>query len=273
MKISLLTCLLLSSVLATAQTVRPYAPELFPENLSGAVCGFSPDGSTIYFVREQPGTGLLWMYEAKRKDDKWVDEKILPFSGMHSDMGGRFTADGNTLYFTSNRPGGSDNPKDTWNIWQVNKTSTGWTEPIPLKYINNHGDECCPLPLPDGTLMFSGTRNKSEWQLLISTEQKEIHAGDVSLANAWQWPSFEKDGMLFFNSMKRPDTRGMDDIYVSVLKDGQWTAAKNLGAPVNTNVYEDGAILSPDGKLLIFCRHDTHATPSRVVCVEWNGVN
>lgn len=52
-------------VVSEAQTVRPYAPELFPENLSGAVCGFSRDGTKIYFVREQPVTGNIWIYEAQ----------------------------------------------------------------------------------------------------------------------------------------------------------------------------------------------------------------
>jgi Tol biopolymer transport system component len=263
------TLLLFASTI-TAQTVRLYAPELFSENLSGAVCGFSTDGNTIYFVREQSGTQKIWMYEAKKSLGKWGNEQVLPFSGIHSDLGGRFNADKTVFYFTSDRPDGSDKADDHWNIWKVNKTVSGWDEPVPLKSINSKGMECCPVPLSNGNLLFSGTRGKDQWQLLISDGKDEVMAGDATITTAWQWPSYESEGeFLLFNSMKRGDTKGMDDIYIATWENGKWGAAKNIGEPINTKVYEDGAILSPDGNLLIFCRHDTGETPSRVMCVEW----
>lgn len=269
--LTLLSLVFLSSSTANGQSIRPYAPELFPENLSGAVCGFSKDGRTIYFVREQPTTHKLWMYEATKSGEKWVNEKLLPFSGVYSDQGGRFNQDRTEFYFTSDRPGGSTDDKDVWNLWKVSKTAKGWGEPVALLNINSRGMECCPLPLSNGELMFSGSRGKEEWQLLLtgsSNEEKTVI--DITLGNAWQWPSYEvKDKYLLFNSMKRSDTKGMDDIYISYWKNGKWEQAKNLGEPINTSVYEDGAILSPDGKLLIFCRHDTGETPSKVMCVEW----
>ena len=72
--------------------------------------------------------------------------------------------------------------------------------------------------------------------------------------------------------MKRADSRGMDDIYVANLKNGEWQNIRNLGDVINTAVYEDGAILSPDRKLIIFCRHTTGQTPSRVLCVKLEDV-
>lgn len=186
-------------------------------------------------------------------------------------MGGRFNREGTVFYFTSNRPGGSDEAADTWNIWQVSKAKDNWSEPTPLKIINNKGMECCPLPLSGGQLLFSGTREQNQWQLLITNGQDERLAGNATVGNAWQWPSYEEPGkFLLFNSMKRPDTKGMDDIYIAKWESGTWGHAKNLGDPINSKAYEDGAIRSPDGKLLIFCRHDTAETPSRVMCVEWS---
>ncbi|HZY78703.1 MAG TPA: hypothetical protein VFE50_04220 [Cyclobacteriaceae bacterium] len=262
--------LLLILLQTLPSNVGPYAPELFPENLSGAAVGFSKDGKTIYFVREQPVSHKLWMYEAKRGNDRWVDERILPFSGFDNDMGGRLNAGGTALYFTSDRPGGSDDPKDTWNIWRVDLHGGEWGKPVPLKSVNNKGDECCPVPLLSGDVLFSGSRAKDQWQMLVANDADE-HVSELSISTAWQWPSYviEKK-FLFFNSMKRADTKGMDDIYVSKWEGSKWGTPKNLGAPVNTNVYEDGAMLSPDGKLLIFCRHETGETPSRVLCVEWD---
>lgn len=270
MKLSLASTVLFATILTShAQTIRPYAPELFPEDLSGAVCGFSADGNIIYFVREQRGTNQLWLYEAKKFGHYWANEQVLPFSGVYSDMGGRFNHDRTIFYFTSDRPGGSDNKDDVWNIWQVHKTTYGWAEPIPLKNINNKGMECCPVPLANGHLLFSGSRGKEEWQLLISDGKDETHVGDVSDAKAWQWPSYELTGQyLVFNSMKRSDSEGMDDIYVSRWVDGKWGAAINPGPPINTKAYEDGAIFTPDGKTMIFCRHETANSPSKVLCFE-----
>ncbi len=264
MKHAVLLLFTFSSSITHAQTVRPYAPELFPENISGAVCGFSKDGKTIYFVREDATSNKLWLYEAKRINDKWANEKLLPFSGTHSDLGGRFNHDKTEFYFTSDRPGGSDDVNDAWNIWKVRKTKKGWEEPVALKEINNKGMECCPVPLEKGRLMYSGSRNKLEWQIFIDEKPLE----NVNISIAWQWPSSVSNNYLLFNSMKRSDSKGMDDVYLSKFENGTWTPAKNVGEPINTAAYEDGAILSHDGKLLIFCRHDTAETPSRVLCVD-----
>ena len=193
----------------------------------------------------------------------------MPFSGKHNDYGGRLTPDGITFYFASDRPGASDNNNDAWNIWKVVKSPSGWNEPVPLRDVSNKGDECCPVPLIDDAILFSGTRGKSEWQIHLADTSSTLQE-KLNVASAWQWPSYydKESSTLFFNSMKRADSRGMDDIYVAKLKNEEWQAIRNLGEIVNTAAYEDGAILSPDRKLLIFCRHDTGITPSRVLCVK-----
>ena len=72
--------------------------------------------------------------------------------------------------------------------------------------------------------------------------------------------------------MGRKEGLGQDDVYISFRKNGAWSKPVNLGAPVNTAVYEDGAIVTPDKKYLLFLRHDTHETPSKVMAVEWQPI-
>ena len=253
--------------------IIPYAPEIFPEKISGAVCGFSKNGETIYFVREDTIKKNLFFYEADWNGSMWINARCLPFSGKHNDYGGRLTPDGTTFYFASDRPGASDNNNDVWNIWKVVKSPSGWNEPQPLRYISNKGDECCPVPFTNDDILFSGTRGKSEWQI-HRTDINSTLQETLNVVSAWQWPSYydTKSSTLFFNSMKRSDSKGMDDIYTANFKNGKWQGIRNLGGVVNTAAYEDGAILSPDRKLLIFCRHDTSATPSRVLCVKLEDV-
>lgn len=253
-------------------SVRFYSPELFSQETSGAVCGFSSDGTTIYFVREDTLKDKLFLYSAVRKKKRWVNANILPFSGQHNDMGGRLTADGKTIYFTSDRPGGSSNPKDQWNIWVAYLQAGVWSEAQPLTEINNKGDECCPVPFEENKLLFSGSRAQaSEWAILEWDGTNERAVEDINYSSGWQWPSiyYPKKKLLIFNSMKRQDSRGQDDIYVSFFDNRKWSTPINLGDPVNTEAYEDGALLSPDGRFLIFNRHATGSTPSHVMYTSW----
>ncbi len=264
------------SVQLRAQTieVKPYAPELFDENVSAAVCGFSIDGKTIYYVQEDTVRDKLFLFEATLSNGKWSQPNLLSFSGQHNDYGGRLSRDGRTFYFTSDRPNGSTRNDDVWNIWKVQRTATGWTDPVPLTELNNKGNECCPLPLDEGQLMFSGDRgNEEQWHIKVLTNEREITQSNLNGTTSMQWPSsFADEKTLLLNSMRKDDNLGMDDIYISYLENEAWSSPKNIGAPVNSSEYEDGAILSPDKKWLIFCRHTTHATPSRVLCVSWPAI-
>jgi len=252
--------------------IKPYAPELFPSHLSGAVIGFSNDGNIIYFVREDTTIQKLSIFQAERKGKKWENDQKLSFSGEYNDMGGRFSSDGNTIFFTSDRPGGSNNENDTWNIWKSRRIGNQWSTPEPLLDINSKGNECCPVPIDDDTFLYSGDRGKPmEWWIFQWSNEKETPIAQLTDEHAWQWPSYydEKENVLFFNSMKRKDTRGMDDIYVSFFNNKAWSAPINIGYPVNTAIYEDGAILSYDKKYLIFNQHTTGSTPSRVMYTPW----
>jgi len=274
MKKILTILILFLSVSISAQEIKPtpYAPELFSPAISGAVCGFSRDGNIIYFVKEDTVAKKLFLFQAMKKKDKWEDVQLLPFSGKHNDLGGRLDQTGGIFYFTSDRPGGSTLTNDTWNIWQTKRDGKGWSEPKSLNEINNKGMECCPVPLASGALLFSADRNKStSWWISEWVNGSEAYVDSLNKEKTWQWPSsLDKKGeLLFLNSMMREDTRGMDDIYVSVRRNNSWSTPVNIGNTVNSKAYEDGAILSPDEKWLIFCRHETSSTPSQVLCVPW----
>lgn len=252
--------------------IKPYAPELFPSDISGGICGFSPNGKIIYFVREDTLQDKLFIYQAEKSGKKWINEGLLPFSGTHNDMGGRLTPDGSTFYFTSDRSGGSNIADDQWNIWYAVLTNGNWSEAQPIDAINNLGKECCPTPIDNTTILFSSDQGEGkEWWFYSWDGNKETLLSDLTVKEAWQWPSsfHPTQKLLFFNSMKRKDSHGKDDIYISSYKNGQWTPPVHPGAPINTSFYEDGAILSPNGKLLIFNRHETWATPSKVICIKW----
>jgi WD40-like Beta Propeller Repeat len=262
--------------MAQNEAIKPYATELFPQGISGSVCGFSKDGRTIYFTREDTALKKTFIYQATRKGKLWTNVKRLSFSGKYNDYGGRLSSDGLIFYFTSDRPGANNKTDDAWNIWMSQKDGDEWLSPKPINEINSTGNECCPLPLADGSLLFSADRGERNRWLIYQSHNGLVQTADsINNFKAWQWPSFitGKNNLLIFNSMLRPDTKGMDDIYISRMdKNGKWVSVVNIGMPLNTKEFEDGAILSPDNKWLIFCRHATPESPSRVLYTAWKPI-
>jgi len=83
---------------------------------------------------------------------------------------------------------------------------------------------------------------------------------EINTKFADYYPFVSKDeGALYFTSRRDEclgNTRSAfgyftSDIYVSKVKNGQWTKAKNVGAPVNTIEDEEIVGLTPDGKNMI----------------------
>lgn len=264
--------LLLSALFNFLISLQPtslsrYAPELFPDHLSGAVCGYSKDGQIIYFVREDSTVDKLLIYQATKAGGRWTNEKKLPFSGDYDDMGGRLTSDGRTFYFTSNRPNPDPDITDEWNIWQSHFDGVEWSQAYPSS-VNSNREECCPTPIEGGLLFSANVNDSLEWQMLGMDAIDRLNVKD-----AWQWPSYfdQETGLLFFNSMKRPDTLGKDDIYVSKFDGSSWGPVINLGPEVNSEIYEDGAIVSEDRQWLIFNQH-TSTGPSIVMCLPFDHV-
>jgi outer membrane protein OmpA-like peptidoglycan-associated protein/tetratricopeptide (TPR) repeat protein len=57
---------------------------------------------------------------------------------------------------------------------------------------------------------------------------------------------------LFFTACFRPDSRGSCDLYFSEKKGDSWTAARNLGAHINSDLWDAQPSISPDGRTLYF---------------------
>lgn len=99
---------------------------------------FSPDGLEIYFTKfisepEVQGT----IYFMRQEGDRWTAPRKASFSGEYNDDSALFTPDGKRLYFSSNRPYKDYIESTSMNIWFVEKTETGWSEPVFEENVNN----------------------------------------------------------------------------------------------------------------------------------------
>ncbi len=115
----------------------------------GASC-ISADGRYLFFTScERPqGVGSCDLYLARKQGDDWVEPINLGniINSYSWDSQPSFSADGRTLYFTSNRRGG----KGGKDIWMTRVGDDGqWTKPTSLPF-NTKGDDQSPFIHPNG---------------------------------------------------------------------------------------------------------------------------
>ncbi|MFN0031306.1 MAG: OmpA family protein [Flavobacteriales bacterium] len=149
-----------------------------PEALSGvngkfhdAVGAVSPSGSMLIFTRSfQLNGGALagndqrvsntQLYTSKSNPDgTWEKATVMPFcDSKYMFAHPAFTKDGNTLYFSSDMPGG----KGGMDIWESKLSGGTWGAPRNLgSDINTKGDEVFPTTHENDVLYFSSDAHQS----------------------------------------------------------------------------------------------------------------
>lgn len=271
---------------ATAATTRPelFAPGRISDPREQWRITFSRDGSVAYFASSDaffPVSRKATIYRSHFNGTEWSAPDTATFSGKYSDIDPSFSPDGQRLYFSSIRPVNGVVRGDL-DIWMVEQTVAGWSEPIHLgPEINSIGDELYPSVSRDGSLYFAsgprapapgadfdiyratpidGTSPRFRGRIFAHAEplgdaiNRAARRGDPSLQSSWEFnPEISADGtMLVFTSL-RPGA-GLGDLYVSHLANGKWLPAENLGPAVNTPADEYHPTLSRDGEWLYFVR-------------------
>jgi len=187
-----------------------------------------------------------------------------------NDFGPIVTADGNALYFTSERDGGLGGQ----DIWVSRRKDGKWSKPENLgKSINTVYHEGPDSFSPDEKVMYFSRNvvkendpNPTKLDIYTAAWNEEKKQwGDVkrlgdnvnskySDGNA----SISHDGLTLYFVSDRPqegkNEEGDWDIFVSKKKKegDKWGPAKRLGAPINTSESELHVIIHQDGENLYF---------------------
>lgn len=207
---------------------RKFAKNLSGDYYNGPACA-SGDGKTLYFSRVgyKDGSGLVnqaQIYSASAIGiDEWDEGKIVNIgSDDYSVSHPSISEDNNTLYFTSDMPGGFGG-KD---IYVSRRSGTTWTKPANLgPSINTSGDEMYPSIRKDGVLFFSSSGLPGYGGLDIFSAQKTDNKWAVirnegpninSTADDFGI-TFLADSVGYFSS-NREGGKGDDDIYQFTFK-------------------------------------------------------
>ena len=171
------------------------------------------------------------------------------------------TADGNTIYFKSDRLA-TTSPRNNNDVFVTRKVNGEWSTPEIVGYpiSTNEGDEHCPAILQDGeTLCFASRRacgyggsdiwcsrpdNNGGWQEPvnqgpnINTSGEEFHFTQ------------DANGVVYFTSTRPGGYGGMDIWGAQQLSENEWATAFNLGPRINTAAADMCPALPPGGETM-----------------------
>ncbi len=144
----------------------------------------SSDGTTLYFIRqnlEGPATKeirreaqfcLCIFKSIKDKNGKWGNpEKLAWPINQDCEKAPRIMADGRTLIFSSNRPGG----KGGYDMYQSKLNDLGeWGMPESLAFVNTEKDDQLPCISAEGDLMYYTYNNSDIYSIVIPPKLRQF---------------------------------------------------------------------------------------------------
>jgi hypothetical protein len=230
-------------------------------------------GRNETFPAEDPVDGDLWfsVYEdgfdaqtimvARRTASGWATPVTAPFSGRWGDRAPRFSPDGRTLYFTSNRPVDADaDAAGDMNIWRAQRTTDGWDAPEIVPPGVNSGARDIHAAVTDRAVWVASNRDGGfgRSDLFRVPGGGEAEHLPAPLNDAYSQPDLwvsPDEAWMVLVITDHPSGYGGDDLYVSRREAGGWTIPRNLGPGINSEEYEYGPSLSKDGRYLYFTSH------------------
>jgi len=191
----------------------------------------------------------------------------------YSDFAPVISADGNFLYFTSDRPGGLGGQ----DVWVSERVAGAWTKPKnlgpPVNTPSNEGLDCivnengrtflymtyckavqeglCDIyvaeELPDGSWTEPAPVGPP-----INSKYSDANASWDYVNNVMYFVSSRKGGIPGEGPKRLPGEASYDIWYCPRNPDGSWGEAVNLGAPVNTSGWEGVAFYHAADESLYF---------------------
>lgn len=234
---------------------------------------FSIDGMKIYFSRRKPNEKQM-IYESSFINGTWSTPKLASFSNSRDETA-YISPNGKFLFFGSERPIPNKPNKGNFdmNIWMMEKTKQGWSEPKPLpEPINQVQIEKEEWPSSNNNFFFTndnktfyfttmkrGTKSiklyKTKFNGKKFSEPKPIE-GIWDDEKYWIYSAvISPNGKyLVFNSFDAPGGKGGEDIFICTKTKNGWSKAKSIGDLINTKDEESSPRFSRDGKYFFFSR-------------------
>jgi hypothetical protein len=247
-------------------------------NSSGVECfaTISSDGLELYlfdldFLRPGGCGGWdIWVTRRPSVSEPWSEPINLgpPINTEYDDAKPSISADGLTLYFSSNRPGGYG----AFDIWVSTRATVtdDWSAPVNLgEPVNSEFDEIFPCISSDGLELYfnewfgalrPGGYGESDIWVAKRTTKDEPWGEPVNLGEAVNSSYYDScaylssDGLLLFLHGWQPGGPGPEDIWVATRSSTSdaWSARVPLPVPINCRYTDGTAGISADGLMFYF---------------------
>lgn len=229
----------------------------------------SADGLSLFFFSERSGgygNRDIWVARRSTTNESWttVENVRPPVNTSYEDSGPSISDDGLTLFFDSDRPGGSGE-SDIWVTTRITK-SDPWGTPVNLgSTVNASSYDAYPSISADGLTLFiqsnrpGGYGRHDIWMTTRQTKDDPwttpVNLGSTVNSTAIEGdPSVSPDGSALLFTSLRPGGYGISDMYLvrwTTIQDS-WGPPMNLGPFVNSPSIEAGPSISTDGLTFFF---------------------
>lgn len=226
---------------------------------------FSPDGREFFYavnVGQKPEIHVV-----KFENNAWTKPVILINHQQYGYNDPFLTPDGKRLFFISDRASDGKGPKKDIDIWFIERTRAGWTEPVNAgKEINSNKNEYYISFAKNGKMYFSSNgetsaENDKNYDIKTSAykngqfQRSEVLGAAINSANYEADVFIAPDESYIIYCSERPGGKGAGDLYISFKdKGGAWQPARIMDAGVSTDAYEFCPYVTTDGKYFFFSR-------------------
>lgn len=226
---------------------------------------FNAAGTEFYYGVDVGGNSEIRF--SKLVEGAWAKPEVLL---SHSEYGYNdpfLSPDENRLYFISRMPPEGVGPqKPDHDIWYIERTGSGWSDPINAgPNINSDGNEYYISFTQNGTMYFSSNvnaptdRKRSDLDIYYSAFVDGGFQPPIAVGSAINTAAYEADvyvdpaeTYLIFCST-RSGGLGRGDLYISFKQpDGTWTKARNMGAVINSRQHELCPFVTIDGQYFFY---------------------
>ena len=231
---------------------------------------FDHDGRSLFVAvwqsdRDERGQRRLRIQEWRHDGRDWTGPFPASFTSRFTDYQPVFSPDRQRLYFQSTRPVPGDSVEVLQNLWFVERTGAGWSEPRFIAELNTAAREGYAAPVSDGTLYFNsdrpgglGRQDFYRARLVDGRFSEPVPVQDLNTTDSENDLFVDaRERFMIFNRFI--EANRSVDLYITFRTSAGWGPARPLDNVNDStpNVWELTPSVSPDGRYFFYTVRDT----------------